>query len=161
MELPSLGDLSTTEAQARIQFNPQDNLDAYPEHYAWPFFSILERALMLPPSVREKSSSAHITGDRDTFFNVTNWDEANDGYSDWAVLKDTEAMAKMMHGMTSQFLYGYDGPKYKPEEQVQRMFAAPLVRKFKEYSQTDKFKDTGMLSATCFWRIENAIVGEL
>jgi len=98
---------------------------------------------MLPPSVREKSSSAHITGDRDTFFNVTNWDEANDGYSDWAVLKDTEGdvMAKMMHNMTSQFLYGYGGPKYKPEEQMQRMFAAPLVRKFKEYSQTDKFKD--------------------
>lgn len=158
MRLPVPDGLSSSELQAVVKFHPEDNRQNYPSFYSYnsstssPFSMILKFANFLAPCPPVNDSQARLKNGQ--LVPYSNWEESWDGYRRWAVPENISAgIMSIMRQMNTQFLYGdlatlkgdNTDPafKYKPEEQLERMFAAPIEREFKKYAETETFSKFG------------------
>ena len=132
MDLLNESDLTRKEANATVDFASEDNPDFYPRLLCHYFGQILHFAKKLPPSVNGKTSTAHITGST-KLVPLSNWDEIMGGYENWGVPEETDSH-RLTRRMRTQCMYGWSKHEHEPYEQIQRMMAAPLERKMKEYS---------------------------
>ena len=132
MDLLNESDLTRKEANARVDFASEDNRDFYPGLLRYSFGKILLFAKKLPPSVNGKTSTAHINGSTE-LVPLSNWDEIIGGYENWGVPEETDSH-RLTRRMRTQCMYGWSKHEHEPYEQIQRMMAAPLERKMKEYS---------------------------
>jgi hypothetical protein len=138
MELPQLSSLLPIEGRAAVGFAPGDGSALYGKYYHFPFAVILDVAHRLPPTVKGELPDGCDMG-------VSNWNEWLRGYSAWAVPEDVEEedfTRRMTRTMKADSLYSkYSGNNLeKPQVQLRKFFAAPIVRKLAEFSTTDLYQ---------------------
>lgn len=131
MDLPLVSSLSHTEATARVQLDEEDTCD-YSSIYDSPFGANLELARSIPPTVKDAPPPG---------MQWKNWCHWLAGYDDWAVpeLAQPDLAAYSMRQMRTQFMYK---KLVKPSEvQMKMMFAAPIERELKSFSESERFKE--------------------
>jgi hypothetical protein len=138
MELPLVSSLLPIEGRAAVEFAQGDDPKLYGKYYHFPFAMILDVAHRLPPTVKGELPDGCDMG-------AANWNEWLKGYSAWAVPDDAEEedftrrMTRMMKGDSLYSKYSKP-PLEKPQVQLRKLFAAPIVRKLAEFSTTDLYQ---------------------
>jgi len=124
MELPSANYLLARESRAYVEISPNDK-KPYPWYYEQFCFSqLLELAKSLAPTKRGKAQP----GSDFYALNVRNWDEVYKGYDEWAAPVDID----------------YDGEEMASMKiKVKRLFAAPIVRKLRDFTNSEEFHVLG------------------